>query len=177
LGDIVPKSEAMGLFGEAAEKLSRVDGLINSAAVYPRRPILKITDEDWDFDWKINVRGTYNMMAAAVIHMRGQSLKGGVRGRIVNVSSVDAFMAYPKNVHYTATKAAVVSLTRSFALEFAPVQILINAIAPGGIATDKAKSAGFLGELASLTLLQRAMPNRTRSPAGSRSSLMIGTPI
>ena len=155
LGDIVPKSEAMGLFGEAAEKLSRVDGLINCAGVYPRRPILEITDEDWDFDWKINVRGTYNMMAAAVIHMRGEPLKGRVRGRIVNVSSVDAFKAHPNNAHYAATKAAVVSLTRSFALEFAPDQILINAIAPAGIATEKAKGAGFLGELASHTPLQR----------------------
>ena len=155
LGDIVPKSEAMGLFGEAADNLSRVDGLINCAGVYPRRPILEITDEDWDFDWKINVRGTYNMMAAAVIHMRGQSLRGRVRGRIVNVSSVDAFKAHPNNAHYAATKAAVVSLTRSFALEFAPDQILVNAIAPAGIATEKAKGAGFLGELASHTPLQR----------------------
>ena len=155
LGDIVPKSEAMALFGIAAEKLGRVDGLVNCAGVYPRRPILEITDEDWDFDWKINVRGTYNMMAAAVIHMRGQSLRGRVRGRIVNVSSVDAFKAHPQNAHYAATKAAVVSLTRSFALEFAPDQILINAIAPAGIATEKAKGAGFLGELASHTPLQR----------------------
>ena len=49
-----------------------------------------------------------------------------------------------KNAHYAATKAAVVSLTRSFALEFAPDQILVNAIAPAGIATEKAKGAGFL---------------------------------
>jgi 3-oxoacyl-[acyl-carrier protein] reductase len=154
-GDIVPKTEAMALFGEAVKRLGRVDGLVNCAGVYPRRPILEITDEDWDFDWKINVRGTYNMMVAAVAHMRGQPLNGRVRGRIVNVSSVDAFKAHPKNAHYAATKAAVVSLTRSFALEFAPDQILINAIAPAGIATEKAKGAGFLSELASHTPLER----------------------
>jgi 3-oxoacyl-[acyl-carrier protein] reductase len=78
-----------------------------------------------------------------------------VRGRIVNISSVDAFKAHPQNAHYAATKAAVVSLTRSFALEFAADQILINAIAPAGIATEKAKGAGFLGELASHTPLGR----------------------
>jgi 3-oxoacyl-[acyl-carrier protein] reductase len=154
-GDIVPKSEAIALFGEAAKRLGRVDGLVNCAGVYPRRPILEITDEDWDFDWKINVRGTYNMMAAAVAHMREQPLNGRVRGRIVNISSVDAFKAHPKNAHYAATKAAVVSLTRSFALEFAPDQILVNAIAPAGIATEKAKGAGFLSELASHTPLER----------------------
>src|SRR5262249_51437066 len=142
-------------FGEAAGKLGRVDGLVNCAGVYPRRPILEITDEDWDFDWKINVRGTYNMMAAAVTHMRGRPLRGRGKGRIVNVSSVDAFKGPPTNAHYAATKAAVVSLTRSFALEFAPDQILVNAIAPGGIATEKAKGAGFLGELASHTPLGR----------------------
>lgn len=154
-GDIVPKAEAIALFDEAASRLGRIHGLVNCAGVYPRRPILEITDEDWDFDWKVNVRGTYNMMAAAIAHMRSQPLDGRVRGRIVNVSSVDAFKAHPKNAHYAATKAAVVSLTRSFALEFAADQILVNAIAPAGIATEKAKGAGFLGELASHTPLER----------------------
>jgi len=155
-GDIVPRSEAYKLFSQAVEKLGRVDGLVNSAGVYPRRPILEITDEDWDFDLGVNVRGTYNMSAAAVEHMRAQPLDGAVvRGRIVNVSSVDAFKAHPQNAHYAATKAAVVSLTRSFAMAFAPDQILVNSIAPAGIATEKAKGAGFLAELASHTPLGR----------------------
>lgn len=156
VGDIVPRAEAYKLFSQAVEKLRRVDGLVNSAGVYPRRPILEITDKDWNFDLGVNVRGTYNMSAAAVEHMRGQPLDGAVvRGRIVNVSSVDAFKAHPQNAHYAATKAAVVSLTRSFALEFAPDQILVNSIAPAGIATEKAKGAGFLAELASHTPLGR----------------------
>jgi len=155
VGDIVPKKEAYALFEQAACNLGRVHGLVNSAGVYPRRPILDIDDEDWDFDWKVNVRGTYNMMAAAVEHMRAQAIDGTVRGRIVNISSVDAFKAHPKNAHYAATKAAVVSLTRSFALEFAPDQVLVNSIAPAGIATEKAKAAGFLAELAAHTPLGR----------------------
>jgi NAD(P)-dependent dehydrogenase (short-subunit alcohol dehydrogenase family) len=154
-GDIVPKREALTLVEEAASRLGRLDGLVNCAGVYPRKPILDITDEDWDFDWKVNVRGTYNVMAATVIHMRAQPLAGKVRGRIVNVASVDAFKAHPQNAHYAATKAAVVSLTRSFALAFAPDQILVNAIAPAGIATDKAKASGFLAELAAHTPLAR----------------------
>jgi NAD(P)-dependent dehydrogenase (short-subunit alcohol dehydrogenase family) len=155
IGDIVPKQSAYALFGEAAAKLGRVHGVINAAGVYPRRPILEITDEDWDMDWKVNVRGTYNITAAAIEHMKLQPLDGVVRGRIVNVSSVDAFKAHPQNAHYAATKAAVVSLTRSFALAFAPDQILVNSIAPAGIATEKAKNAGFLPELASHTPLGR----------------------
>jgi NAD(P)-dependent dehydrogenase (short-subunit alcohol dehydrogenase family) len=154
-GNIVPKTEALKLFDDAKRRLGHVDGLVNCAGVYPRRPILDISDEDWDFDWKVNVRGTYNMMAAAIPCMKSQPLDGRVRGRIVNVASVDAFKAHPQNAHYAATKAAVVSLTRSFALEFAPDQILVNAIAPAGIATEKAKAAGFLPELASHTPLAR----------------------
>jgi NAD(P)-dependent dehydrogenase (short-subunit alcohol dehydrogenase family) len=156
-GDIVPRMDAFELYAKAVKVLGRVDGIVNCAGVYPRRPILEITDEDWNFDWHINVRGTYNIMAAGVVQMRKQPLDAsGVRGRIVNLSSVDAFKAHPKNAHYAATKAAVVSLTRSFALEFAPEQILINSIAPAGIATDKAKAAGFIPELASQTPLGRA---------------------
>jgi 3-oxoacyl-[acyl-carrier protein] reductase len=89
--------------------------------------------------------------------MRRQDLdRSGVRGRIVNISSVDGLKAHPKNAHYAATKAAVISLTRSFALEFAPEQILVNSVAPAGIATDKARAAGFIPELAAQTPLGRA---------------------
>ncbi|WP_137387836.1 SDR family NAD(P)-dependent oxidoreductase [Rhodoligotrophos defluvii] len=154
-GDIVPKAEAYRLFAQAAERLGRVDGLVNCAGVYPRREILAITDEDWDLDFSVNVRGTYNLMAAAVEKMQGQDIVGTVRGRIVNITSVDAFKAHPKNAHYAATKAAVASLTKSFADAFAPDQILINSVAPAGIATEKAKAAGFLPELASHTPLGR----------------------
>lgn len=157
VGDIVPRAGAFEVYGKAVKALGRVDGIVNAAGVYPRVPILEITDEDWNFDWNINVRGTYNISAAAIIEMKEQPLdQSGVRGRIVNVSSVDAFKAHPKNAHYAATKAAVVSLTRSFALEFAPDQILVNSIAPAGIATDKAKALGFIPELASQTPLGRA---------------------
>jgi NAD(P)-dependent dehydrogenase (short-subunit alcohol dehydrogenase family) len=155
IGDIVARQSALHLVKAAAGMLPRLDGLVNCAGVYPRRPILEITDEDWDFDWKVNVRGTYNTMAATVEIMRRQSIVGKVRGRIVNISSVDAFKAHPQNAHYAATKAAVVSLTRSFALEFAPDQILVNGVAPAGIATEKAKGAGFLPELAAHTPLGR----------------------
>jgi len=157
VGDIVPRLEANRLFAAATDCFDRIDGVVNCAGVYPRRPILEITDEDWDLDWRVNVRGTYNVMAAAIIAMRRQTLdQSGVRGRIVNISSVDGFKAHPKNAHYAATKAAVISLTRSFALEFAPEQILVNSVAPAGIATDKARAAGFIPELAAQTPLGRA---------------------
>ncbi|MFK0333937.1 SDR family NAD(P)-dependent oxidoreductase [Rhizobium sp. NPDC090275] len=143
-------------FADIVEKLGRVNAVVNSAAIYPRRPILEITDDEWDLENAINVKGTYHMMVAAVLHMRQFVNPPDVTGRIVNVTSVDAFKAHPQNAHYAATKAAVVSLTKSFAAEFAKDQILVNSVAPAGFATDRAKELGFLPELTKASALGRA---------------------
>ena len=82
------------------------------------------------------------MSVAAIRHMQQHR-----NGRIVNVASIDAFKAHPKNAHYAAMKAAVVSLTKSLGEAVAPDGILVNGVAPGAIATDKAKAAGFLTEI------------------------------
>lgn len=156
VADISRAETARRGFNEITEKLGRIHVLVNSAAIYPRRPILEITDEEWDIENAINVKGTYHMMVAAVLHMRHYVNAPAVTGRIVNVTSVDAFKAHPQNAHYAATKAAVVSLTKSFAQECAKDQILVNSVAPAGFATDRAKELGFLPELAKASALGRA---------------------
>ena len=165
-----------------SSRLGRVDTLVNSAAIYPRRPLLEITDADWDASNAVNVKGTYHMTVAAVRHMRAQDLKGRVRGRIVNITSVDAFKAHPQNAHYAATKAAVVSLTRSFAHALAPDGILVNSVAPAGMATDKARELGFLDELARASPLGRGGEPREMAEwvlmaAGPRNTYMTGENI
>jgi 3-oxoacyl-[acyl-carrier protein] reductase len=154
--DISVRESAHAAFNALAGKLGRVHTLVNSAAIYPRRPILEITDAEWDLENAVNIKGTYHMMVAAVLHMRGFVAPPQVSGRIVNVTSVDAFKAHPQNAHYAATKAAVVSLTKSFAQECARDQILVNSVAPAGFATDRAKELGFLPELAKASALGRA---------------------
>ncbi|KDR86765.1 MULTISPECIES: SDR family NAD(P)-dependent oxidoreductase [Agrobacterium] len=156
VADIARSETAHRGFNEITERLGRVHCLINSAAIYPRKPILEITDEEWDLENAINVKGTYHMMVAAILHMRQHVNAPEVTGRIVNVTSVDAFKAHPQNAHYAATKAAVVSLTKSFAAEVAKDQILVNSVAPAGFATDRAKELGFLPELAKASALGRA---------------------
>ncbi|MEY9324079.1 SDR family NAD(P)-dependent oxidoreductase [Sinorhizobium fredii] len=155
-GDISVRESAHAAFEELAERLGRIHALVNSAAIYPRKPILEITDAEWDLENAINIKGTYHMMVAAVLHMRRFVNAPEVTGRIVNVTSVDAFKAHPQNAHYAATKAAVVSLTKSFAQECAKDQILVNSVAPAGFATDRAKELGFLPELAKASALGRA---------------------
>jgi NAD(P)-dependent dehydrogenase (short-subunit alcohol dehydrogenase family) len=180
--DIRTSAASRTAFADIAQKLGRIDTLINSAAIYPRKPILEISDADWDASNAINVKGTYHMMVAAVHHMKTQEPKGPVRGRIVNITSVDAFKAHPQNAHYAATKAAVVSLTKSFAHEVAPLGILVNSVAPAGMATEKAKASGFLDELAKASPLGRGGEPREMAEwvlmaGGPKNTYMTGENI
>lgn len=154
--DISTKGGANAAFSEIVQNLGHVDTLVNCAAIYPRLPLLEIGDDDWDASNAVNVKGTYHMMVAATHHMKTREPQNNIRGRIVNITSVDAFKAHPQNAHYAATKAAVASLTKSFAHELAPDGILVNSVAPAGMATEKAKAAGFLGELSAASPLDRA---------------------
>ncbi len=153
--DIQVGPQSHEAFDAIVAGIGRVDTLINCAAIYPRKPILDITDADWDASNGINIKGTYHMMVAAIRHMAAQEPKDHVRGRIVNLTSVDAFKAHPQNAHYAATKAAVVSLTRSFAHHVAKDGILVNSVAPAGMATERARALGFLDELAKASPLGR----------------------
>ena len=153
--DIQVGPQCHAAFEAIAAKLGRIDTLVNCAAIYPRRPILEITDAEWDASNGVNIKGTYHMMVAAIRHMQSQEPKDQVRGRIVNLTSVDAFKAHPQNAHYAATKAAVVSLTRSFAHHVAKEGILVNSVAPAGMATERARTLGFLEELAKASPLGR----------------------
>jgi NAD(P)-dependent dehydrogenase (short-subunit alcohol dehydrogenase family) len=172
LCDIRTAPACNAAFAEVAEVLGRVDTLVNCAAIYPRKPTLGVTDAEWDASNAINIKGTYHMMVAAISRMKTQDPVGHVRGRIVNITSVDAFKAHPKNIHYAATKAAVVSLTKSVADYVAPDGILVNSVAPAGMATEKARASGFLEELAKASPLGRgAQPQEI-----AEWVLMVGGP-
>ncbi len=180
--DIRNGPDAHKAFGDVASVLGRVDTLINCAAIYPRKPLLEITDADWDASNAVNIKGTYHMMVAAVQQMRSQQKAGNIAGRIVNITSVDAFKAHPQNAHYAATKAAVVNLTKSFAHETASDGILVNSVAPAGMATEKARAAGFLQELANASPLGRGaepheMAEWVLMAGGPKNTYMTGENI
>ncbi len=133
-GDIRDRTACAEAVAATVERFGRVDVLVNSAGVYPRKPVLDISADDWQHVFQVNVLGTYFMMIEAIAVMRERGF-----GRIVNITSIDGFKAHPANAHYAATKAAVISLTRSLALEVAPLGILVNSVAPGPMATEAAK--------------------------------------
>lgn len=128
-------------FADSAQAAGPVDVLVNNAGFYSGRPIRDITLEDWDATFNVNLRSVFLMMRAFMDGMVERKY-----GRIVNVASVDAYIQKPGNSHYAAAKAGVVSLTRSFAPELAPHGVIVNGVSPGAIATETAKSQGWLAK-------------------------------
>jgi 3-oxoacyl-[acyl-carrier protein] reductase len=126
-------------FAAAVQARGTVDVLVNNAGFYKGKQIREITLEDWDQAFSINLRSVFLMSRAFMDGMAERKY-----GRIVNIASVDAYIAKPTNCHYAAVKAGVISLTKSFGLELAPHGVLVNGVSPAAVATDTAKSQGWL---------------------------------
>ena len=125
--------EIRAMFGAVERGAGRLDGLVNNAARFTRIPALEVTEEDWDFIHRVNLKATFFCAQQAALLM--QRTAAG-EGRIVNISSMGAFLAWPEHVHYCASKAGVVALTRSLAKALAP-KITVNSVAPGVIPFDE----------------------------------------
>ncbi len=130
--DVTKQDEIDSLVQEVVEKFQGVDILVNCAGVGgSQRPILKMEEVDWDGVLAINVKGAYTMSRAVVQPM----VERGKGGRIINVASVGAIIAYPNMSAYCASKGALVQLTKVMALEWIRYGILVNAILPGYFST------------------------------------------
>jgi NAD(P)-dependent dehydrogenase (short-subunit alcohol dehydrogenase family) len=116
-------ASAMAAFG-------RVDVLYNNAGVDSRGSVADATEDDWDRCFAVNAKGTFLLSRAVVPHLIAA---GG--GSIINQGSVAALVGVPNFAAYCAAKGAVVSLTRSMAVDLAPKRIRVNAICPGTVYT------------------------------------------
>jgi len=129
--DITDLAAVEALFAGLATDGKTVDVLVNNAATVTRAvPITELTPEEWARTMTINITGAFNITRSALPLMR----KGG---RIVNLASTFAHVGSQGRVAYSTTKGAMLSFTRSLALDLAEAGIRVNSVSPGGIATDR----------------------------------------
>lgn len=137
----------------------RVDVLVNNAATETYEPFLEISQESWRRHIDVDLTSYFTCGQAAARQM----VAGGRGGRIVNLASINSFAAEPGLAHYAAAKGGVAQLTRAMARELAEHAILVNAIAPGPIETEKNEELYKLPEFASS--LSRVPLGRPGTPA------------
>jgi len=133
--DVRNRDDAVRTVSQTIETFDRLDILVNNAGIYPLRTVFEIEEELWDRVLDTNLRGSFFFAQAAARRMK----ENGQGGKIINLASVDAFHPNGMAVQYNASKGGVVMMTKALALELAPYDILVNAIAPGGILTPGAK--------------------------------------
>ena len=129
--DISRPEETDRLVTAVIERFGRVDILVNNAAICPRTSIDDMTEDGFDAIIDVNLKSVFFLSRAA-----GNAMKERNWGRIVNISSIGGRTGGIFNATvYSATKAAVMAMTKAFARHFAPYNILVNCVAPGGMET------------------------------------------
>jgi len=128
--DVSASGTAQKLVDEALAGFGRLDILVNNAGIIRRAPFLEFTEKDWDEVMNVNIRAVFLLCQAAARVMTKQG-----RGKIVNIASMLSFQGGIRVPSYTASKSAVMGLTRLLACELGPQGINANAIAPGYMAT------------------------------------------
>ncbi len=105
------------------------DILVNNAGFSNPQPFLNVTDGDWEAEMNVNARAPFvlgQLIGAAMI-------EAGIKGRIVNISTVGAYAAHPRQMVYDMAKAAIIAMTRNMAFELGPHGITVNCVAPGAV--------------------------------------------
>lgn len=149
--DVSKSDQVKGLFDAAIAHYGRIDVLVNNAGVMITKLLKDTTDEDFNRQFDVNVKGTFNTMREAATHLADG-------GSIINFSTSVNRLMLPGYSTYVATKAAVEQLTRVFAKEVGPRGINVNSVSPGPTNTElftNGKSQEVIDRLASMSAFNR----------------------
>lgn len=133
--DLTSVPAIRSMFAEVRERFGLLDCLVNNAARFTQFDPLEITEADWDFIHDVNLKATFFCCQEGARQMKEIGA-----GRIVNISSLGGLRPWADHVHYCASKAGVVMMTRALARALAP-QITVNSVAPGVITFDPGDEA------------------------------------
>ena len=139
--DVTARDAGERVTQSCLEQFDRIDALVNGAGMTAVRSLEALTDEEWQSQWEIHVMAPMRLMRAAAPAMAERGW-----GRIVNVSSSSGKRPGRRNVAYSVSKAAALSLSRAFADAFAPRGVLVNAVAPGPVASELWMAPGGLAD-------------------------------
>ena len=138
-GDVTRAADIARMVDEPYRRFGRLDVLFNNAGVIRVEPLLEVTEAEWDRVMAVNLKAVFFVLQAAARRMADQGLMPGseLRGKLIQTASIAAYRGgNPLMAPYSATKAGVVSLTRSAAITLAPKQISSNCVCPGAVETD-----------------------------------------
>ena len=124
--DILDTDSVNDAVSRTVEEYGHIDILVNSAGVHLKKDTLEVTDEEWSRVIETNLTGSFRVCRAVGTQMKVQG-----RGKIINIASLGSFVALKDAAAYTSSKAGVILLTKNLAVELAPFNIQVNAIAPG----------------------------------------------
>jgi 3-oxoacyl-[acyl-carrier protein] reductase len=136
--DITSDADTQRMADKTAQEFGRIDVLVNNAGYYfgvARKPLNEISSEEWDQAMLLNAKGTWLCCKAVYPQMKKQG-----KGKIINTTSEVVFAPTKRMIHYVASKAAVIGITRSLAGELGEFGICVNAIAPGLTDTEASRS-------------------------------------
>jgi meso-butanediol dehydrogenase/(S,S)-butanediol dehydrogenase/diacetyl reductase len=128
--DVSVAADRQRMVDETVAHFGKIDILVNNAGVVQVKPAMELAEADWDFVMGINAKALFFCIQAAAPVM----VKAG-QGKIVNLASAAGKLGRPPFAHYAASKAAVISITRTWAVELAPNKINVNCICPGVVDT------------------------------------------
>jgi 3-oxoacyl-[acyl-carrier protein] reductase len=139
--DVTAPDAGERIVAACVERLGGIDVLVNNAGSSFLKPLDELTEDDWERQWQLNVRGPDRLMRAAAPLMAEQGW-----GRIVNVTSSSGKRPSLRNAAYSVTKAAQLSLSRAYADTYAADGVLVNAVAPGITASELWTARGGLAD-------------------------------
>jgi len=134
--NVAKGSDAREMVQETLKNYGRIDILVNNAGIYTKGDVISTSEEDWDRILNVNLRGVYLCCKYTLPEM---IKKGG--GAIVNVASEAGLVGIKNQVAYNVSKAALIMLTRSLAVDFAPQNIRVNNVCPGTTETPLVRAA------------------------------------